>query len=269
MLAYSDSYRINLLNGSDKIYETHSYLNDKGDPENTFFELIHDDGKFKLFLKERIKYIHKPDTKKTGYDEEKSAKLLGKVDGVKNCLDVIKYCNEINLFVHINMTLNNENCDEIEKFKEILKRKNIEMRVNPYFPFSDMDKLSPIIVKKAYEIVEKMKKAGFPIYMPVEADETYPEAFLCSGGLTRATVENNGKIGGCQFIMNKYGPKGSVVEDGLYNLWLEGDFDVFRNEIKKPRPECKICEYRPFCVTNCLAVHVGLSKGDEYCPLTN
>ena len=76
MLAYSDSYRINLLNGSDKIYETHSYLNDKGDPENTFFELIHDDGKFKLFLKERIKYIHKPDTKKTGYDEEKSAKFL-------------------------------------------------------------------------------------------------------------------------------------------------------------------------------------------------
>ncbi len=69
-------FRINLLNGSDKIYETHSYLNDKGDPENTFFELIHDDGKFKLFLKERIKYIHKPDTKKTGYDEEKSAKFL-------------------------------------------------------------------------------------------------------------------------------------------------------------------------------------------------
>ncbi len=75
-LAYSESYRINLLDGSKKIYETHGYLNDNGDPENTFFELIHEDGKFRLFLKERIKYIHKPDTKKTGYDEEKSAKFL-------------------------------------------------------------------------------------------------------------------------------------------------------------------------------------------------
>ncbi len=75
-LVYSDFYQIKLLNGSDKIYETHSYLNDKGDPEITFFELIHEDGKFRLFLKERIKYIHKPDTKKTGYNEEKSAKFL-------------------------------------------------------------------------------------------------------------------------------------------------------------------------------------------------
>lgn len=76
ILAYSDSYRINLLDGSDKIYETHSYLNDNGDPENTFFELIHENGKFRLFLKERIKYIHKPDTKTTGYDEKKSDKFL-------------------------------------------------------------------------------------------------------------------------------------------------------------------------------------------------
>ena len=54
-----------------------------------FFELIHENGKFRLFLKERIKYIHKPDTKKTGYDEEKSAKFL-KVNDVYYVENMVK-----------------------------------------------------------------------------------------------------------------------------------------------------------------------------------
>jgi len=93
-LDYSAFYRIKLLDGSNKIYETHSYLNEKGNPENAFFELIHEDAKFRLFLKERIKYIYKPDTKKTGYDEEKSAKFL-KVRDVYYLENLVKPSNNI------------------------------------------------------------------------------------------------------------------------------------------------------------------------------
>ena len=199
--------------------------------------------------------------------EEYSEKLLGRKDGVKNCLNVVKWAGEIGLFVHINLTLTDKNYQEIENFKEILMRKNISMRVNPYVPLSEMDTISPMIIKKGYEIVEKMRKKGIPIYIPIDENENYPEAFLCSGGLTRATVENNGKIGGCQFLMSKYGPKGNVVDNGLYKLWLEGNFQVFRDESEKPMEQCKECNLRPFCIGNCLAVHVGLSKAENYCPL--
>lgn len=88
-LSYSDSYRINLLDGSDNIYETKSYLNDKSDSEKTFFELIHESDKFRLYRKERIKYIYKLDTKRTGYEDEKSAKFL-KVNDVYYVEDLIK-----------------------------------------------------------------------------------------------------------------------------------------------------------------------------------
>ncbi len=125
-LAYSDAYRINLLDGSEKIYETHSYLNDDGDPDNTFFELIHEDGKFKLFLKERIKYIHKPDTKKTGYDEEKSAKFL-KVRDVYYVENMVKPSKNIVAIPRKKKKIQNFFKERLSSVEKFIKKEKLDI----------------------------------------------------------------------------------------------------------------------------------------------
>jgi len=120
-LAHSNSYRINILDGSNKIHETHTYLNDDGDSEETFFEVIHEEGKFRLFLKERIKYIYKPNTKKTDYDEEKSAKFL-KVRAVYYVENIVNPSNTIDAIPRKKkclFTLFKEHFKLVEKFIKV------------------------------------------------------------------------------------------------------------------------------------------------------
>ncbi len=73
-------YKIVLNDGSDKHYETHCFVNDKGNLEATFFELVHSNEKYSLFLKERIKFIEKKEGV-ARYVDEVNAKFL-KIDPV-------------------------------------------------------------------------------------------------------------------------------------------------------------------------------------------
>jgi hypothetical protein len=51
------TYLIDVLDGSNRIYQTLSYRNDEDEIGMGFFERIHLDGKFALYLKERVKLV--------------------------------------------------------------------------------------------------------------------------------------------------------------------------------------------------------------------
>lgn len=114
-----------------------------------------------------------------------------------------------------------------------------------------------------------MQDEGLPVYIPVDPQEEYCEGFLCAGGVTRATVENDGRLGGCQFLMHRHGPAGTVQQEGLVSLWCGGDFSVFRDETVPPRACCQDCHWRPWCVAQCLAIHEGLPGDEHHCPFTD
>ncbi len=51
------TYLIDVLDGSNRVYQTLSYRNDAGQIEMSFFERIHEDEMFALYLKERVKLV--------------------------------------------------------------------------------------------------------------------------------------------------------------------------------------------------------------------
>ena len=55
-LTFTTGYTIKLLDGSSKVYETHTYTDENNKNQTTFFENIYEHGAFKLFLKENIKF---------------------------------------------------------------------------------------------------------------------------------------------------------------------------------------------------------------------
>lgn len=73
-MSKSYEYVIELLNGSNKVYETHFYMDDKKGINNTFFEKIHDDENFGLYLKETIEYTPVK-MAKTSFERNRPAKF--------------------------------------------------------------------------------------------------------------------------------------------------------------------------------------------------
>ncbi len=71
ILQDSQSYSISLLDGSDKLYETKRYRDEKGNAKTSFFELIAHKENYKLYLKEKIKFFK--GEKAQGYEAPKPA----------------------------------------------------------------------------------------------------------------------------------------------------------------------------------------------------
>ena len=69
----SREYRIALLDGSNRVYETSRYLDSRGDAQASFFELLDSIGEIRLYLKERKKFFKKE--KAQGYAGEKPARF--------------------------------------------------------------------------------------------------------------------------------------------------------------------------------------------------
>lgn len=67
----ADTYVITLKDGSDKVYETHSYVNSKGEVLYSFFQRLHSTDKYTLYLKEQIKY--QKEEKAEGYKDAQPA----------------------------------------------------------------------------------------------------------------------------------------------------------------------------------------------------
>ncbi len=74
-LSKSYAYRIALLDGSDRIFQTGTHINEDGNSEWSFFEIMHQSEKFTLFLKETIKFIPgKPE--KSSYEKAVPPKFV-------------------------------------------------------------------------------------------------------------------------------------------------------------------------------------------------
>jgi hypothetical protein len=58
-------YTITLLNGTDQVYETHEYINPKGDKASTFLQVVHSSENYTLFVRENKKYFK--EVKAQGY----------------------------------------------------------------------------------------------------------------------------------------------------------------------------------------------------------
>ncbi len=71
VLRETESYVITLMDGSGKIYETHNYIDIKGNLKHSFFELIHPEETYKLYLKEKIKFTK--EVKAEGYKDAQPA----------------------------------------------------------------------------------------------------------------------------------------------------------------------------------------------------
>ena len=57
ILNNSEIFRVSLLDGSDRIFETHGYIDEKGNSKHSFFEKLESRDEFKLYLKEKVKYF--------------------------------------------------------------------------------------------------------------------------------------------------------------------------------------------------------------------
>ncbi|MBD0779061.1 hypothetical protein HPE56_14775 [Maribacter sp. ANRC-HE7] len=76
----SNDYVIELLNGSNKVYETHEYVDDRKEIGNTFFEKVYSDDDFGLYLREIILFTPVK-MAKNSFETNKPAKFKkGKVD---------------------------------------------------------------------------------------------------------------------------------------------------------------------------------------------
>lgn len=71
ILPDSEPYTITLLDGSDKVFITKGYIDEKGIAKTSFFELIANNENYRLYLKEEIKF--EKAVKEQGYQEGKPA----------------------------------------------------------------------------------------------------------------------------------------------------------------------------------------------------
>lgn len=65
--------RVELLDGSKKVYILDSYVDDKGIQQQGYFELIHEEDGFSLFLKESMKFFK--EVKAEGYQQAEPARF--------------------------------------------------------------------------------------------------------------------------------------------------------------------------------------------------
>ena len=73
VLNNTKKYSISLADGSDKVYETREFVNNKGDVNTSFFELLESTTNYKLYLKEEKKFFEKVQAQ--GYAAEKPARF--------------------------------------------------------------------------------------------------------------------------------------------------------------------------------------------------
>ena len=74
-LSKSYAYRIELLDGSNRVFQTGNYTNEAERKEWSFFEIVHQNEEFSLFLKETIKFIAgKPE--KSSYEKAVPPKFI-------------------------------------------------------------------------------------------------------------------------------------------------------------------------------------------------
>ena len=105
---------------------------------------------------------------------------------------------------------------------------------------------------------------GRNVYTPVDPSERFSDHMTCSAGITKAVVEVDGSVGGCQYLGSEGGPAGrTVLFDDFFDIWTEGVWDYFRVDFPDIAAPCRNCKHRSYCVGNCLALAGGRFDHDN------
>lgn len=229
--------------------------------------------KLKLWLDSGISYINiKLDTM-----DAKTHDLTLKKEGAwQDAVNAIKDAVEIGLQVRINCTAYPDTLSEVEKLtKFAMEVGAYKIRINPYVPCDGLPPVHPDKVKKTVELVCKLEKQGDNVYTPINPNETLPDLMLCAAGITKAVIETDGSVGGCQFMGNYPRPAGNILKESFFDIWTKGDWSYYRDNLttEKIAEPCYNCEKRPYCISNCIAYSLALlgkgklnNKEEIICP---
>ena len=189
-------------------------------------------------------------------DEEVQDKIFRKKGAWISAVNSCKIACKVGLQVRINATCYREAIPSIEKLAEFGKKVGAyKVRYNPLVPSAELPPVSPNEMKDMVRRVRELEKRGFPVYTPIEPDDILPEFLICAAGITKAVIEVDGSVGGCQFMGNYPEPAGNITETNFLNIWTKGNWDYFRRDLtnRKLAKPCRNCKDRHYCISYCLA----------------
>lgn len=174
-------------------------------------------------------------------------------------VESLRAAKRVGLPVHVNCTVFGENAGEVDDLIEFAFAEGATwVRVNPYVPQRGNTALTPHVNWRIAESVAQARKRGLMAYTPVDREEIFPDYMTCSAGLTKAVIETDGSVGGCQYLGNENGPGLNLQTTDFFDLWTLGNWEYFRSEFPEITGLCKSCTHRSYCVGNCLAVSRSL-----------
>jgi len=144
------------------------------------------------------------------------------------------------------------------------------MKVTPYILRGNLRPLTVKEMKEIERILQSLEAEGMPVscLSSKELATNYDTPMVCEAGISRAHIEVDGNISGCQFIA--YNPKAIAgnVRDGFLNVWLNGDW-LFYRDAKPINEKCGSCVDRKYCVRNCLALADALYNDPKMINIPN
>ena len=193
--------------------------------------------------------------------EEKQSAFRGK-ESWKNAIGALEYCQKLGITVSIATCLMNINCKDIVKFKDLMEKYNVFLRVNIYKPVNTNK------YTLTYEEFWDAIKTIYKEFRVVSCSEPIIKAVLgikepesegrCGCGKTSLRITPYGKIVPCVYY-----------KDSDYTI---DDFDKIDEnsfpEMDILPDECKDCEYATTCHGGCAGRrhYTGINKPDIYCP---
>lgn len=207
-------------------------------------------------------------------DRDAQDKIFRKEGAWDGAISAIKDACRAGLQVRINCTAYQETLSQIFSLTKFAKEVGAyKIRINPYVPCADLPPVSPHQTREAVNIIRKLEEEGYPVYSPISPEETLPDLMICAAGITKAVIETDGSVGGCQFMGDYPHPAGNVLQDSFMDIWTKGDWSYYREGIdtEKISSPCRGCPDRAYCVSNCIAyaralLGDGKIKKDINCP---
>lgn len=173
----------------------------------------------------------------------------------KIAINAIEMSKKVGLRTSINFTCWGPNISQIKPTAELAKKYGVRMKVTPYILRGNLTPLSIGETKEIEKILHFLELEGMPVscLSLKEKAVSYDTPMICEAGVSRAHIEVDGNVSGCQFIA--YNPRAIVgnIKDSFLNVWLNGDWSFYRNA-EPINKKCGSCNDRKYCIRNCLAV---------------